>query len=139
MMHHGAARIALLAYVIGGLLLPMTHQHAAPAGSAAAPGVHHEHHDGHCHAGGDCGAAEATTPLATSSMDAANESGHSHQCHGFCVLCLAAGQAVTLIRQVAWECGPQPPVVVRSPEGAPPRAVRLPRANLLRGPPALLS
>ncbi|WP_372722503.1 hypothetical protein [Novipirellula sp.] len=116
-----ASRIALIAYVVGGWLLPAMHHHAghthaSPFGAmssaccsdhdceaaSATPEVHHDDVSKCCHAR-DCDATETSASASdvAAQSDAflyAVDSGNPEACLGLCALCAAqslVGQTIT--------------------------------------------
>lgn len=97
------SRLALIAYLVGGWLLPAMHHHAHPVAATGTTACHHHDH-GHRHEGdhtvaaasvarSSCSSSAADSPLTPPAIDARQPGSHDHS--GTCHLCAASSIAKT--------------------------------------------
>jgi len=93
--HCWTARVALLAYLLGGWLLPLAHRHAnhavAPgtSGAGVAGAAPHCCHDDAVPADAEASQPRAEPPPGLGRLTAAAEHASHHACGGPCALCVA--------------------------------------------------
>jgi hypothetical protein len=141
--HCWTARIALLAYLVGGWLLPLAHRHtnhaiATVASGAAVAGAapHCCHHDA-VPAEAEVSQPPAEPPPGVGRLTAAAEHSSHHACGGPCALCVArtlaswkpVGIAPAHSSPLSTDAGPLPE--------PPPLQTLLFGVRSVRGPPAI--